>query len=436
MIRSTRFAARFHHGTRLAAMLCCAFLLSACLAKPPQARKPAAPTAKPTATALKPAPSKPVTPVPPPAAPQGTCVVLALPGSGAFAPFAEKIRSGASVAQQELARGGYTVEVRAINSDLPDWLAQVDALPPQCAVVGGPLQAQNYAAAKTAGVTGRRAFFAFLPQLPPGDEGVTAWRFFPGPMDQVAALLEFTRQQLGINDYAALYPGDAYGARMTGLFEQAVRAQGGVVHSASYPPTDMSQWTQAAASLVQPRMVNKVPLPTATFGAIFLPDSWKSMNMLMTSLLYNGEDRQVLLGTSLWEQSLAAQGVPNVQNYALAVFPGAWNPARVPPALQALGSHDFWVGLGYDFMRFGAGLALSAPATSGELNARIQRAQQMTWAMAPMYWDAHGLAHQRLFLFTPTASGMAPVDVEAFKERRQQVLTRFENRSRAAAQGK
>ena len=438
MTPSTPSGARFRPWMPRVALACCCCLLAACLSLPQKSpsRPAPAPAAKPAATAPKTQPVAPKPQTPQTPAPQGACLVLALPDSGAFAPFAERIRSGAAVAQQELARAGYPVEIKAVNAAQPEWIAQLDALPPQCAVVGGPLQAQNYAAAKTAGATSRRAFFAFLPQLPAGDEGVTAWRFFPGPMDQITALLHFTRQELGIQDYAALYPSDAYGARMAGLFEQAVRSGGGLVRSASYPPADLSQWTQAAATLVQPRMVNKVPLPTATFGAIFLPDSWKNMDMLMTSLLYNGEDRQVLLGTSLWEQSLAGQTVPNAQNYALAVFPGAWNPALVPPALQALPNHDFWVGLGYDFVRFGASLALDSSASPAAVNSRIQQAQHMAWAMAPMSWDGRGQAQQRLFLFTPTATGMAPVDVAAFKERRAQVLTRFENRSRAAAQGK
>ncbi len=366
---------------------------------------------------------------------QPSCLVLALPTSGAFNAVAAKITRGAQAAQQELGQAGVPVQLQTINTDLPDWTAQLDALPAQCVLVGGPLQPAIYTAAKANGVTGRRVFFTFLQQLGPGEEGVAAWRFFPSPQDQVDALLRFTRRDLGITQYASLHPSDAYGARMTGIFEKAVRAGGGTLRTAGYDPKDMAGWTKVAENLVQPRMVNKVPIPTADFGAVFLPDSWKNMEMITTSLLYNGEDRQVLLGTALWEQGLTGQSVINAANFDLAVFPGAWNRHVVPPALQGLGATDFWVGLGYDFVRFGATMGLNAPTTPPDVTAKAQRAQNIPWAMAPLHWNSTGQASQQMFLFTPTSAGFEPLNVEAFKERRARIQTRFDSRVRAASGG-
>ena len=56
------------------------------------------------------------------------------------------------------------------------------------------------------------------------------------------------------------------------------------------------------------------------------------MPMLTTALAYNGEDRLVLMGTTLWEQGLSGKSVVNTERFALAVFPGAWNQARAPRA--------------------------------------------------------------------------------------------------------
>ncbi|MEG2172879.1 MAG: hypothetical protein RRY29_06430 [Desulfovibrionaceae bacterium] len=361
------------------------------------------------------------------------CLVLALP-EGPYAPITARIKNGASVAQKELATSGVAVEIRQLNTDSPDWLSQLAALPPACTVVGGPLHAPAYTAAK--GVSARHALFTFLPQLGNGEEGTVAWRFFPSPVDQVNALLRFIKQDLGITAYGAFYPGDTYGARMTGMFEQAVRLNGGTVKAVSYPSSDMSAWTQQAGQLLNPRMVNKVPISTATFEAIFLPDSWKNMEMITTSLFYHGDDRQVLMGTTLWEQGLSGQNSLGTFKYELAIFPGAWNPTMVPPALQNAGGVDFWTALGYDFIRFGSAMGISAPASSSEITASAQRAQFMPWAMAPMQWNMQGIASQHLFLFTPTATGFAPLDAAAFKERRAQALTRFDNRSRAASAAK
>ncbi len=159
------------------------------------------------------------------------------------------------------------------------------------------------------------------------------------------------------------------------------------------------------------------------------------MEMITTSLRYNGEDRPVLLGTALWEQGLTGQSVINVANFELAVFPGAWNRQGVPPVLQGLGATDFWVGLGYDFVRFGATMGLNAPTAPSDVTARAQRSQNISWAMAPVHWNSAGQASQRMFLFTPAAGGFEPLNAEAFKERRARVQSRFDSRVRAASGG-
>ena len=58
-------------------------------------------------------------------------------------------------------------------------------------------------------------------------------------------------------------------------------------------------------------------------GRTYSAPEVSAMEMLTTSLLYNGEDRLVLLGTTLWEQSLSGKTVANADKFALAVFPGA-----------------------------------------------------------------------------------------------------------------
>lgn len=424
----------------LALLLALTLALNACLGLPfSSTSKSTSPPPPPKSSQPAPKASAP-TPPPPPVAPTGqtmafkpVCLVLALPG-GPYAPITARIQNGAVAAQKELAAAGVAVEIKQLNTDAPDWLNQLAALPPACTVVGGPLHAPAYTAAKAA--ASGRAMFTFLPQLGPGEEGHTAWRFFPSPLDQVNALLRFTRQDLGITSYGAFYPNDTYGTRMTGIFDQAVKAQGGTVNTLSYPAADMSLWTRQAGQLLNARVVNKVPISGATFQALFLPDSWKNMEMVTTSLFYHGEDRQVLMGTTLWEQGLSGQSSLGTFKYELAVFPGAWNPALAPPALQSVGGVDFWTALGYDFIRFGSAMGISAPANAAAITASAQHAQFMAWSMAPMQWNAQGIANQHLFLFTPTATGFAPLDAAAFKERLTQALARFDNRSRAASAAK
>ena len=77
------------------------------------------------------------------------CVALALPLSGAYGPFGNKIAAGATAAQGELSKSGMMMDVRMINTESPDWLDKLAQLPPQCVMVGGPLRADRYTAMKS-----------------------------------------------------------------------------------------------------------------------------------------------------------------------------------------------------------------------------------------------------------------------------------------------
>ena len=341
-------------------------------------------------------------------------VALALPLSGQFGSISSKIIAGAEAAVKEIPGASLTV----IDTDKPDWLSQVDALPATTSLIGGPLRAPDYAVAKRQGTVTRKAFLTFLPTLEGNDEGKVAWRFFSSPHDQVRALVEFSNN-LGISGFGAFYPADSYGKRMVELFEAQVRTRGGTVHAASYPPSQPETWMQSAGELFS----------GGRFKAIFLPDSWKTMDTIIPNLFYHNATGQVLLGSSLWEQGLAGQTtLANPNNYALAVFPGAWNgatpsahAAQLQAVLQAKSmTADFWSGLGYDYVRLATTLPVQAGWTPSGINSALAGAG-MGWSIAPIHWDASGKAAQDLFLFTPRdGSGYVPVDREAFRSALQQ----------------
>ena len=362
---------------------------------------------------------------PAPVAPEPACVVLALPASGPYAAIATKIRRGATTAQEELAKAGGTLRLENVNTEAPDWLQKLAALPASCAVVGGPLRDVAYEQAQKAGALEQRAFFAFVPNLKPGEEGARAWRFFPSPQDQVDALVGFATDDLGIRSYGAFHPGDAYATRMTGILAQNLGKRHIPLRQASYNAADPTSWSDAAQPLINPVTAegSSTPVPQTEFEALFLPDSWKNIDMVTQSLLYNGEDRLVLLGTTLWEQGLSGKQVPRAENFALAVFPGAWNAQHAPGPLKAQGN-DFWTALGYDFVNFAAALALDSRLTTPQVTARAQRAAGMVRGMAPLNYDDAGVAHQKLYLFQVSPSGMKPLDAAQFRDARAAVLER------------
>lgn len=367
------------------------------------------------------------------------CAALALPLSGPYAPVGRKVAAGATAAADVLSRNGQTMNVTLVDTDAPDWIERVNALPPHCVAVGGLLRAQSYTAARTSGLTASRAVFAFLSSLEGTDEGMTAWRFFSSADDQIAAMLRFTGR-LGISAYGVLMPDDPYGRRMTEIFTRSVQAAGGSVSLASYTPGSATDWSRLMGRFVGSYMAGKTPMSSAKFQAVFLPDSWQNAEKMLPYLFYQGEDRLVLMGTALWEQGLAAKGRVNTKNMDLAVFPGAWNPHAATPARAALADAlaraghgngpDVWNALGFDFVRLASALNLTeAGWTPASVNERLAEAQLMDWSMAPIRWGG-GRAAQELFILHPTATGFEPVDEAAFKRRLDEIRARYARRRR------
>ena len=347
----------------------------------------------------------------------GRAVVLVLPQGGQYAAISGKIAAGAQAVCDELSASGNKVSLLVIDSDQPDWIAKVNGLPKEAVVVGGPLRRDDYVKAKAQGLTSRRVMFAFLPALESGDEGRVAWRFFSSAKDQVDTLLAFT-SRLGITGYGVFYPEENFGQRMAALFEERANAGGArKVVKASYAPGDSNNWMAAASNLVSANNSG------TAFQAIFLPDTWKNMESIVPNFFYYNETRQVLMGTSLWEQGLGSGGVVSPQYYSLAIFPGSWNGAKPTPAGQKLqsslaaagkGSADFWAGLGADFVRLSAGLNLREGWTPDSVNSALQSVA-IDWSTAPIRWTG-GVAAQQMLLFTPKQGGFEEVNAEAFRK--------------------
>ena len=358
----------------------------------------------------------------------GRTIVLALPLSGGLGGIGKKIARGAEEARKEFAAAGYTVNVVRLDTQNPDWVNTLAAMPPQATIVGGPLRTDRFAAAHAAGLTSSRAFFAFMPSLGSGmEEGRVGWRFFSSREDQLAALFAATNR-LGITEYAVLMPdGDQYAALMADMFTaHAQRAGARVVKRAEYPHANQEEWNKFIGSFLGAAR-KATHAPGVAHKAIFLPDSWRNMEILVPNLFYFMETRQLLLGTSLWEQGLSDSEHVTAHYYNLAVFPGAWDKtatlsqagARLQSAyaLAGLGEPDFWAGLGYDFVRFASTLDIQPGWSSSSVNALLSHDTGIPWSMAPLRWSAQGKARQELFLFTPVSGGFAPADMADIEAR-------------------
>jgi len=374
--------------------------------------------------------------------PSEGAVALLLPMQGKYAPYAEKISKGAQAAQHALAQSEVGATVIVIDTESPDWMQKVAALP-KTTVIGGPLTPVAYNQGKASGLFQNRAVFTFLSQLDAGEEGASAWRFFSSPKDQIATLLKFC-QDLGIYGVASLYPMDNYGERMNTAISQQSGNFGVRVASKSYAADNPDAWGVAVRELMESRAGG------SSFEAVFLPDTWPAAKGVVPYFFFNREDRLVIMGTALWEQSLYSDRSPDSSYFYLGVFPGTWNNESSNPAKQSLvyllnqmgggpvaqtdsgvpgipvasQKADFWHAIGFDFVRFAMSMGQPEAGFFGgegwspeQVNSRVQQAQNIDWSMAPLRWDASGQASQEMFLFTPTADGFAPANLTEFKQR-------------------
>ena len=373
-------------------------------------------------------------------------LALALPLTGPYAKVGVKILRGAGLAQWQLAQDGVDVELRVINTEAPGWEARLDELPSHFSVVGGPLRIDAFKrlyepGSPAAGELKKRAVFAFLSSLGDLTEGKDAWRFFTSHTDEVRSLVHMTVDKLGITDLAVFYPEEKFGRTMAQTFYQEAAPLGGRIKGMqSYPPQDLKQWSRRVGKLLNVPSDfsdNKdVPLPMPDFGAVFIPDGWRQAQTLLPNFFFYEGDQLVFLGPGLWSRALDDAKDVDEHYYRLAICPGAWwEGSDGGKALQSalteegLGQADFWVALGYDFLRFAGRFgALPASWDSDQVNKRIHQVEDMDFSMAPMTWDENGMASQDLYLFTPVSNGKQIVDADKVAARIAQAQARREKR--------
>lgn len=386
--------------------------------------------------------------------PANRSIALLLPMSGHYRTISNRITRGTDLAKKDLAAYGVTLNIIIIDTNQAGWQSKLAALPKEV-IIGGPLHPSIVDQLKTGGFTGGRAIFAFTTRLNPQEEGTTLWRFFPSLNDQVRSLLKFVNNGMGVTSVASLYPGDAYGRRMTELFSATAKNEFHMETSATeYPPKQHDQWNAIAARILGVRKATPPMRPRPSFQALFMPDSWLGAQTMVPHILFHQETRLILMGTSLWEQALwemtlQKKNVVDASAFTLAIFPGAWNPETTAPAgkyLQqtVLGQTgqpaDFWTALGYDFVRFATrmGSPTSGPLeflagvgngwTSVEVNSRLREAADMQWAMAPIQWTPRGEASQDLYLFTPVSNGYQLTNPDEFRAVLEKTRQRFNSR--------
>jgi len=376
-------------------------------------------------------------------------LALALPLTGPYGKVGIKILRGAGLAQWRLAQDGVDVDLRVINTEAPGWDTRLAELPGHYSVVGGPLRVEAFKRLYESNSPGEnvlkeRAVFAFLATLGQQEEGRDAWRFFTSRNDEVRSLVSLAVDELGIKDLAVFYPEDKFGRTMAQTFYREASPLGGRIKGMqSYPSRKLKQWSKRVGKLLKVPddfSDNKdVPLALPDFGAVFIPDGWSQAQTLLPNFFFYEGDQLLFLGPGLWSRALDSAKDVDEHYYRLAVCPGAWwegseggRSLQAALAEEGLGQADFWVALGFDFIRFAGKFgALPSDWNADEVNKRIVAAQEIDFSMARMTWDEQGVASQSLYLFSPVRNGKKLVDAEKLVARIARAKARRERRVEA-----
>ncbi|MGM0758670.1 MAG: ABC transporter substrate-binding protein [Thermodesulfobacteriota bacterium] len=349
------------------------------------------------------------------------------PLSGSYAQMGWKIALGASVAQWQFETAGQGVDLYLVNSQAQGWRKRLEALPKECSLLGGPLRRDVWTRIVNQPLEQERTFFPFRSHLDPGQEGEDGYRFFPGTMDQVQPLVDMVHSTLAISDYAVLYPQSDYGRRLSAGFRQVVeKASGRVMGSDTYEPGQPGDFKRVVADLLGAKgQDDSQDSVSPDFQAVFLPDSFSQVQMLIPEFFYFDQDQLIFLGPTLWSQGLEDISELDRKYFQLALMTTPWLPDTSNPAVRRLaqgldemneGEADFWIALGYDFVRLAQRVhKASQESPEADLQGVLQSVEDFSWSMAPISWDAKGRATQDLFVVRPGEDDPQPVRAEQLK---------------------
>ncbi|NTV43941.1 MAG: ABC transporter substrate-binding protein, partial [Syntrophobacteraceae bacterium] len=125
----------------------------------------------------------------------------------------------------------------------------------------------------------------------------------------VKALVKYCRDKLGYTRFAALYPDDRYGQKLSKVFAEVVQESGGnLLASVSYKEKS-TDFKDPLTKLMNIAKKNSPPtgVDSAPFEALFIPDQVGSVSLIAPQLPYNNVVGVTLLGTNLWGEAPLVQ---------------------------------------------------------------------------------------------------------------------------------
>lgn len=189
-------------------------------------------------------------------------------------------------------------------------VAKLAGEPRVLAIIGPP----EFEAAREAAKAAQSAqvpLLALSPVIAP--EGSRDFVFSDQRSDEREArtIASYAVKDLGLSRLVVLYPENAYGTAMMNAFRAEARRLGGKVRrvqSYKLDLTDFSTEIRKLAAIKAPRPAAKkkgaetakTPLPVLDFDALYLPDAFRRVRMILPQLAFHDVRGVQLLGTSQW----------------------------------------------------------------------------------------------------------------------------------------
>ncbi|MCX5831942.1 MAG: penicillin-binding protein activator [Deltaproteobacteria bacterium] len=140
------------------------------------------------------------------------------------------------------------------------------------------------------------------------DAGPYVFRNFLSGSLQVKTLVKFAMGDLQLRKFAVLYPDDGHAPEIVKLFYQEVtRRKGSIVWAEPYK-NDQTNFSEQIRKLVGTMEITRAgdevadqpPSKTINFEALFIPDSYPAVKMIVPQLVYNDIRGVRLLGLNGW----------------------------------------------------------------------------------------------------------------------------------------
>lgn len=264
-----------------------------------------------------------------------------LPLSGSYANYGEEILRGIQLSLQMFEKREDTPDIELIIRDTagdPDKAVTVlDDLVFNrgVSIILGPLASRTAFPvanrAKELGIT----IVTFSQAENIVDIGDTIFRFYFSPDQEITSLVKIAYDHLNNMNFAIMFPDNAYGQKMRTIFKREVERKGGRLSASVSYATNITDFENPIKDLIEIGLktpssdedkkqdssasVSKKVSLQLDFDALFIPDTYKRIEMIAPQLVFHDINETQLLGSSLWDSpSLLLESGNYIQR---ALFP-------------------------------------------------------------------------------------------------------------------